>query len=201
MILFDVEIEEVAKLIKPGARRRTEAYARLRPLAIVESVIQGNESQPTDRDLQRQLGRMANGDPWEAIFPGTAGTQIVADSAGTKIALHVTRDKGIPVQIVPDGTPGAAVILRRVDELGFYNLGLRNLASHLGLTTSMTIAVIRAMEIEKDANCFKEIVIGKSRIKRYSQKCIDRVKNALPNLDLQDVWLKHGPVRRKAANA
>jgi len=45
-ILFDVKIEEIKKLLEPGKRKRTEAYARLRPLAILDATIRGENFSP-----------------------------------------------------------------------------------------------------------------------------------------------------------
>jgi hypothetical protein len=44
--LFDTEVAEIQKLLRPGSRRRTEAEARLRSLAIVETSLGGEKVQP-----------------------------------------------------------------------------------------------------------------------------------------------------------
>jgi hypothetical protein len=55
-LLFAEETEAIRKLLQPGQRRRTEAFARLRPLAILDATIQGQKLQPGDAELSR-LGR------------------------------------------------------------------------------------------------------------------------------------------------
>jgi hypothetical protein len=53
--LFTEEIQEVARLLSPGKRRRAEATARLRALAIVDGAMQGEKLQPSETAL-RKLG-------------------------------------------------------------------------------------------------------------------------------------------------
>ena len=53
--LFDSEIAEIKKLLEPGRRRRVEALARLRPLAIMDATIQGEKSQPSNGPLGSRL--------------------------------------------------------------------------------------------------------------------------------------------------
>jgi hypothetical protein len=52
-MLFESEIKEVAKLLKPGRRPRTEALARIKPLAILDATIRGEKLQPSDRELAK----------------------------------------------------------------------------------------------------------------------------------------------------
>ena len=43
-----------------------------------------------------------------------------------------------------------------------------------------------------DPECFKAITIGKSTFKRYSQKAITVIKDALKKVSIDDVWGSHG---------
>ena len=53
--LFDCEVKEVSRLLRPGSRRRIEALAKLRSLAIVEGAFQGeNFSQGSRTGRARQ---------------------------------------------------------------------------------------------------------------------------------------------------
>ena len=52
-MLFDSETSEIVKLLQPGARKRLEAQARLRPLAILDTSMQGKEGQPNTGRLNR----------------------------------------------------------------------------------------------------------------------------------------------------
>jgi hypothetical protein len=189
--LFDSEIAEIKKLLKPGLRRRLEALARLRPLAILDATIQGEKGQPSDADLRRIAKEISQGSPWADVFKGAAAVEIVADGTGPSLSLRVSNKEGIPIQLVPDGTPGASVVaVKRVDELGFYNLGAKQLAEKVGLTMPKLLAVVDYLGLRKDPECYKEFKIGKTVFKRYSQKAIDAIKEALKTENAEEIWRK-----------
>jgi hypothetical protein len=52
--------------------------------------------------------------------------------------------------------------------------------------------------LQESEHYFKEIVIGKSKHKRYSPKALDSIKSALPEVDMEEVWRVHGPKRGSA---
>lgn len=91
----------------------------------------------------------------------------------------------------------AVVAIKRVDELGFYNLGLTQLAEKVGLTGTKTNALIRHLNLQADSDYFKQIVIGKTKFNRYSQKAIDRIKKELPVISMDKIWEQYGPKRSK----
>ena len=178
--LFDTEAAEVKKLLRPGRRRRIEALARLRPLAILDSTIRGEKGQPSDADLQRLGKDVSAGKPWGDVFPGAAAVEITVDGTGPGLSLRLSKKEGIPIQLVAEGTPGASVVaVKRVDELGFYNLGAKQLADKVGLTMPKAVAVVDHLGLRNDSDCYKEFKIGKAVFKRYSQKAIDAMKEAL----------------------
>ncbi len=131
--LFDSEIKEIEKLLQPGRRRRIEALARLRPIAILDLTIRGEKGQPSDSDLRRMSKELLQGKGWEHVFQGVAAVEITADGTGPSLSLRLTKKEGIPIQLVPEGTPGASVVaVRRVNELDFYSLGAKQLAKSSG---------------------------------------------------------------------
>ena len=188
-VLFDQEITEIMKLLKPGKRKRIEGYARLRSLAILDATIRGEALQPTPGELRRYITKLQDGMPWNEVFLGVASIQVTAEGSGPTLALRFSKKKGMPFVVVPEGTPGASVVgQKRVNELTFYNLGRDQLAAHVGLSTNRTTAVIWYGDIQNDPDCFKEIQIGKMKFKRYSQKAIDRVKSKLQCKPMEGIW-------------
>lgn len=187
--LFTEEIAEVARLLQPGTRRRTEAAARLRALAIVDGAILGEKLQPGERELE-QLGRAAlEGKALEEMFPGVASVTFVTDGSGAALSLRISKKEGIPVQLVPEGTADAAVVaVKRVDELGFYNLGHKELSKAVSLTPNKTTAVIWYLKLKEDGDCFKEVTIGKSHFSRYSQHAIRRIAAAVQDGGIDQIW-------------
>jgi hypothetical protein len=68
--LFDTEIDHIKTLLRPKSRRRVEAYARLRGLAILEGAIQGERIQPGSGDLNKLAQKIQGGESWDKFFPG-----------------------------------------------------------------------------------------------------------------------------------
>jgi hypothetical protein len=134
LVMFATELDEVRRLLAPGKRRRAEAEAKLRGLAIVDHAIQGSLVQPGEAELH-ELGRqVAAGKSLADVFPGIGSVQFESDGVGPRVNLRISKAEGVPVTIVPEGTPGAGVVaLKRVDEMGFYNLSHKNLEEKLGL--------------------------------------------------------------------
>lgn len=186
--VFDSEVDEIRKLLQPGRRRRIEAEAKLRAIAVLDSTIRGEKDQPSGRELQQIANRLRNTE-WTEVFPGAAAVQLVASSDGPALSIRWTRAEGTPIQTVPEGTPGSfPVAIKRVNELGYYNLGAKNLARKVGLTVPKTLAVIEYLKIRDDPDCYKVIAVGKTEHKRYSQTAIAKIKEALHEIDLEAIW-------------
>jgi hypothetical protein len=188
--LFDSEISEIRKLLAPKKRRKLEAEARLRPLAILDSTINGEKDQPSASDLGKIASKLIAGVEWRQIFKGASAIEMTTEGHGPTLSLRFTKKEGIPIQVVPEGTPGASVVaLRRVNELDFYNLGATDLAKNVGLSVSKTIAVVDYLNLRSDPDYYKEIKITKSSsFKRYSQKAIERIKTALQKTSIEEIW-------------
>ncbi|MDR7548777.1 MAG: hypothetical protein QN131_02415 [Armatimonadota bacterium] len=197
-LLVRDEVETVRNLLKPGTRRKVQARARIRALAILEAATRGERTQPTDGELNKVLGRLGRGEKWTSVFPGVASLALSVNGEGIPVQIRITKKEGVPIHLVPEGTPGASVVaVRRVNELDYYTLGLKQLAGHIGLSMPRTLAVVRHLRLQQDKEYFKEIQVGSQRFKRYSSKALERVKKELPALNLDDIWARYGPRRRQ----
>lgn len=189
--LFDSEVAEIRRLLGPGKRRRLEAEARLRPLAILDATIRGEKGQPSASELRRIGQQLLNGKEWADVFAGVAAVEITTDGTGPKVSLRWSKKEGIPIHVVPEGTPGASIVaLRKVNELDFYSLGAKQLAENLGLTMPKVVAVVDHLAVRQDPECYKEFKIGKVIFKRYSPKAIERIQAALKNQSVDEIWAK-----------
>ena len=196
--LFDSEIKEILKLLRPGRRRKIEAEARLRPLAILDATIRGEKGQPSAADLRHIEKELVGGRDWQSVFQGVSAIEIAADGTGPTFSLRLSKKEGIPIQLVPEGTPGASVVaVKRVDELGFYNLGAKQLAEKIGLSTPKVIAAVDHLRIRENPEHYKEIKIGKSLFKRYSQKAIAEIETGLKETSADEIWKQRSGGRRK----
>ena len=197
--LFETEVNRIKQLLRPGGRRRIEAIAKIRSLAILEGSIRGEKLQPGDGELKKFAATIQSGQGWDKIFPGVASIEFTATGYGPSLDLRISKKEGIPVQLVPEGTPGATVVaIKRVDELAFYNLNLTQLADKVGLSGPKTLALIRYLNLDRDNDCFKQILIGKSKFNRYSQKTLDRIKKELPTVSMEKVWAQYGQSRKNS---
>ncbi len=187
--LFADEINEVKRLLKPGTRRRTEAAARLRSLAILDGTIRGEKLQPGESELRRVGLDVAAGKDLQAIFPGIASIDFVSEGEGPTFSLRIAKKEGVPVQLVPEGTAGAGVVaVRRVNELDYYSLGHRDLARHLDLTPNKTTAAIWYLSLQEDPEYCRSFRIGSSEFKRYSQKALRAIEQLVTRVGVEAVW-------------
>lgn len=123
--MFSSEVEVVRELLAPGRRRRAEVAAKLRGIAIVDGALRGDPLQPGDGELQRLGQRLVAGETFADVFPGIGSINFSTDGSGPQMGLRITKKEGVPVSLVPEGTPGSSVVaVHKVDLLGFYNLGV-----------------------------------------------------------------------------
>lgn len=195
--LFDQEVEQIRSLLAPGTRRKMDAVSKARSLAVLEGAIAGNYDQPSDRELGNVCKRISDGIPWTTVFPGVAAINISSDGEGPNISLRLTKKDGIPVTLLKEGQGfGAAVALKRVNELDFYNLGAQQLAEKVGLTGPKSRALVDFLRLRDDEEYFKVIQIGGVKHARYSSKAIKAMVEALKTTAIEDVWREHTKRKR-----
>lgn len=195
--MFDSEVEEIKRLLQPGKRRKVEATAKMRALEIMESAIQGENTQPSQTQLQKVAKTLRGGANWEDIWPGVASLNLTTEGHGPSLDLRITKKEGAAVQAVPEGTFGAAVVgVKRVNELDFYNLSHKQLAEKVNLTQPRTTAAVRYLELKSDPDCFKQVAIGKSKFDRYLQKAVTSIKETLRTKSIDEIWESYGTGRK-----
>lgn len=195
--LFESEVEEIKKLLRPGKRRRIEAMARLRPLAILDATIKGEKGQPSDADLRRIGNEMITGTAWADAFKGASAVEITAEGAGPSMSLRLSKKEGIPIQLVAEGTPGASVVaVRRVNELDFYSLGAKQLAEKLGTSMPKALAAVDHCGLRSNLECYREFKLGSQLHKRYSTKALDLIHEKLKTESLDSIWERQRSRRR-----
>ena len=195
--IMDEEIATIRASFTKGTRRRTDARAKLRTIALIDGALRQDPRHPTDAELQAKLIALDFTD-WRKVFPGAASLTVSADGGGQPISLRLTKTDGIPVHLVSEGDPTATVTaVRKVDALSFYNLNLTAVAAEAGLSSPKTLAVVRFLKLQEDEECFKEFRIGKSVFRRYSPKALEKIREALPGLDMTKVWEQFGGAMRQ----
>ena len=187
--VLDAEFADIRRLCSPKSRRRLQAAAKLRGLAILENSLAGERTQPSDSDLRRQITKIHQGLNWIDLFPGIATLRLETKGAGFNVSLRLTKGAGEPVRLVGEEDPNATIVgVRRVNELNYYNFGMKQLAAHVGLIQPRCLAVVRSLGLREDDDCFRIIRIGTQQYKRYSQRAMKKIQDELPRLDMVEVW-------------
>lgn len=194
--LFESEVEQVKRLLQPGARRGIEAEAKIRALAIMESAIEGERLQPSLTELRKIKRRILSGESWDKIFPGVAMINTTQKGYGPSIDLRITKNEGISIHVAnADDRSAYPIGIKRVTELDYYSMGLNDLAAKLGISPPKAVALIRAMKLQDDEKYYKNIKIGKSAHGRYSKNALDFLKKQIednPNI-IEESWVAHKP--------
>lgn len=196
--VIQAEFDDIKKLVKPKSRRRLQAKAKLRPLAIFEASIRGEHVQPGEAQLNRLVRAVVEGKSWTDLFPGVASLRLETAGTGLNVSLRITKSEGEPIHLVGEENSDAQIVgIKRVNELSYYSLGARNIAEKLGLSLPRLYAVIKALEVKNNEQFYKEFRFGKTVHKRYSPKALDYLQQKIPELDLIQVWEDHRPGKRR----
>lgn len=191
-VLFDDEFSQIRELIAPGKRRRAEAKARLRPLAIMEFNVQGERRQPTDRELDHLIQDLGQSSDWRLLFPGIGSLNLDREGHGLTFSLRITRQEGLPVRKATEGDRLEDILAyREVNPLDRYSMNLTQLRGHLGFTQPKALALIRHLGLQDDEECYKEFKLGASQFKRYSPKALQMMREALERVDMQEIWQQY----------
>jgi hypothetical protein len=195
--MVDADFNEIKKLVKPHSRRQIEAKGKLKALAIIEASLEGVRSQPSELEVTKLVKEVRAGKKWQDLFPGVASLQLSTEGSGISVEIRITKKEGEKVQIVPEGIPGATVLaVKRVNELDYYSLGLRDLAEKVGLGQNKALALVRHLKLQDSDEYFRIVKVGKTEFKRYSPKSLDAIKKALPTVNIDDIWKVHKPIGR-----
>lgn len=192
--LFVEEIKEVAKLLAPGRRRRAEATARLRALAIVDGAMRGERLQPSEALLGKLSRQIAEGKTdLHGLFPGISAVSFTTQGRGPQVDLRISKKEGIPVTLVPEGAADSSVVaVKRVAELDYYNLRFGDLVEKAGITTNQVTAIISLRKIKEDEDYAKKFF----NTWCYSQKALAVIKGALKEKSAESWWQQYRPRKR-----
>ena len=192
LALIGHRYEYIKTLLRPGTRRRTEAKSALRALAVMEGAVEGVSVQPSESTLDKFARKVSDGEPWETLFPGVASLSLDTEGSGLTFNVRISKTEGLPIRVVKAEEVGAdgvtAVVLKRVNELGYYTLGLIALAERLGATPPRVLELIRFLDLQSDPEYFKEFRVQSARHKLYSQKALQRLRKAMSQVDIDAVW-------------
>ena len=197
--LFSSEMSKIRELLRPGRRRSIESFSRLRALAILNNSIMGDSNQPSDLMLHQIGQKVLGNQSWDSVFPGVASVEIVTEGSGPSITLRFSKRKeGIPIHVTADGSEETPIVgIKRVNELDYYNLGATQVAGHLDISVQKVVAIVDVIDLRRNEEYYKEFQIGGVRHKRYSQKSIAVLRDAMARRPLKEIWRDYLERRRK----
>jgi len=202
-MFLDSEFNQIRSLLSPGKRRLADVRGRLRYHMIVESCVQGNARQPSDKELTKTIRAIQRGQNRNMLFPGVTTLRLDTEGHGLSFSVRFTRQEHAPpVRLVREHEAEAkeATLVREVNLLDRYSMGLRDLSHKLGITQPMAVAMVYHLHIKDDPDCFREFRIGRTSHNRYSPKALERLRQALQTVKLKKVWreYRHHIKSRKA---
>jgi hypothetical protein len=199
-LLIDEEYSQIADLLQPKRRRRPEASARIRSLLAMEAHV-AEGVRVSSKDVIRVQRAIRQGKGRDQVFPRLS--VITTDIAGEGILVKVRFSKttGAPVRLVKAAEPVEAAAIREVDLQRKYHRSPTELAEALGLSRPRAVALRRYLRIDDDPDCRHDFVFGSQTHRGFSDNAFTRMREALANVDMDEVWRKHGPRRRPGGAA
>lgn len=182
--MLDLEFSAIRSMLSPGSRRRLDAKAKIRAFAVLERSLSGSELHHSDGELEKMAKSISSGEDWRKIFPGIKTIRIDPNGTETGMVLKIAKagkDDTEAVTLVPEGTPGAAVVgVKTVNDLGYYSLYFKDILTKVTkkfpkLNRTDVQNMIRDLNIKADAQMFKAYKMGSQKHQRYSPKALDAV--------------------------
>ena len=192
--LFRFEINEIRKMLEPRKRKKMEALARIRPLAILDSAIQGVRNiQFSEKELDKYAKKIKDGIKWTEIFPGVSVINLTVDGQGPALSLRITKKADAAFRLAQEGDDDLPVAVKRVNDFDFYNLTfkllLNNLKKHFPTLNQAKLQVfIKHYKIKTTSECYKEFKRNTTQIKAYSSKALDLLKEELSKIDIEKCY-------------
>ena len=182
--MLDLEFGLIKAMLAPGSRKRLDAKAKMRAFAVLERSLSGSEMHHSDSEMESYAKRVVSGENWRKIFPGINTVRIDPNGSEMGLVLKIAKAKkgdDDTVALVPEGTPGAAVVgLKTVNDLSYYSLYLKDIVKKVSKKFSIInrtdiLRIIADANLRADSQMYKEYKMGSQHHKRYSPKALDAI--------------------------
>lgn len=200
-VLIDEEYSQVRALLQPGRRQGAQARARIRTLLALENQVV-EDVEVREVDVHRVERAIRSGQGRDAVFPRLSGLSSQASGLEVTIKVQTSRHAGVPVRLINADDPRAAAAVREVDLQRRFHISRAELAEQLGLSPPRAAALRAELGIDGDADCHHLFAFGRSVHDRYSDKALQRMREAVEGgIDLDAVWARHKPPRRTGGSS
>ena len=138
-LLIDDEFRRLREALRSNELTRDEAVAVLRPLIAFSVGAEDNHRRMTTCDLKSALDQLEVSDDWKVVFPAVAQLRITTEGDGILVGVKIVKDQlgAMPVMVVKSGdgiAPEGTIIVKEINLLDKFTLGLRQMADRCGLT-------------------------------------------------------------------
>jgi len=193
-VLLDEQYSQIKKLLRPGKRHRAEARAQIRALLAMEAHV-AEEVSVTEKDVNRVERAIKAGRRRADVFPRLDNLRTSVEGTGVTVTVRFSKREGVPVRYVPPDDPRAAAALREVDLQRKYRHSARALAELTDLTMPRSTALRRYLGLDEDEDYRHVFVFDSQSIPRWSDAALQRMREALEEVDMHQVWEEHRPRR------
>lgn len=185
--LVDSEYRQITDLLQPGRRRRDEARGRIRTLLAMEAHV-AEEVAVSEKDIDRIERAIKLEQAWPEVFPRLTSLQVLRVGEGAELTVRFSKIEGAPVRFIAADDPEEAAAVRQVDLQRKYRYSATELARHIDLTLPRSKALREHLGIDDDIQCLHVFEFGKMKLPRYSDRTIQRMREALAEVDMDVVW-------------
>ena len=193
-LLIDEEFTQIAQLLGPGKRRRPEARGKIRTLLAMEAHA-AEGVLISKQDVDRVERAIKAGQPRVSVFPRLREIGSESTGEGVDVKVRFVKKGGLAVRYIASDDPSEAAAVREVDLEKKYDWSATSLAAKLEITSPKATALRRKLEIDDDPSACHRFTFGKVSHLRYSDNAYKKMKAALDEFDIEEVWREFRPGR------
>lgn len=196
-LLIGRQYRQIADLLQPRLRRRSEARRMIRTLLALEGHV-AEEVQISERDVNRVERGIREGRAVYEVFPRLQGLTTHVDGTGINVRVRITRQPDAPpVRLVGADEPIEAAAIREVDLQKIFKHSPRALAEKLNIDTGRAKALRWDLGIEGDQACRYDFVFGKMKHTAYSDSALEKMRKAIASgINLDDTRARYRTATR-----
>jgi len=188
-MLLDEEYSQIASMLRPGRRRRSEARARIRSLLALHAHFSDDEV-VGKREVDDVEKHVKTGEARDQTLPLLAGLGSNIAGEGLTVRVHFTRNTSdsMPVRFVDGDDAEDAASIRDVDLQKKFHWDAAALAKKLELTTRQSLALRRYLRLDQNESCCYVFTFGKSTHHiRFSDNALTTMRDTLTTVDITEV--------------
>ena len=154
--------------------------------------MQGDGARVSESEINVAIAKRRRRQDWNVILPEISQLTLSTDGSGIPISMKIAKDATMAFKIAKQGDVVEGTLLKQeIDPWSVFNLGRDELAKKLAISRPRTLALIFELRLQDDKDCYRELRRKSQLIKGYSQKALNRLRDALETIDMDDVWARH----------